>query len=46
VTALGDDIRSAVNRAYEAVGKISFEGAHYRTDIARRALRADQAGTF
>ena len=46
VTALGDDIRSAVNRAYEAVGKISFEGVHYRTDIARRALRADQAGTF
>jgi len=39
VTALGNDIRSAVNRAYEAVGKIHFENAHYRTDIARTALR-------
>jgi phosphoribosylamine-glycine ligase len=28
-----------VVRAYEACGKISFEGAHYRRDIAGRALR-------
>jgi len=38
VTALGDDLRSAVDLAYEAVGQIHFDGAHYRTDIARRAL--------
>jgi phosphoribosylamine--glycine ligase len=39
VTALGRDIREAKQRAYEAVGKISFEGAHYRHDIADRAIR-------
>lgn len=39
VTALGDDIASAIDRAYEAVGKISWEGAHYRKDIGRRALK-------
>lgn len=38
VTALGADLRTAVNRAYEAVANIHFEGAHYRTDIAARAF--------
>ncbi|MHC4449327.1 MAG: phosphoribosylamine--glycine ligase [Planctomycetota bacterium] len=34
VTALGDSLADARKRAYEAVSKISFEGAHSRTDIA------------
>jgi phosphoribosylamine--glycine ligase len=38
VTALGADIGAAVKRAYEAVGRIQFEGAHFRKDIAARAL--------
>ena len=38
VTALGDTIAAAVQNAYQAVGKISFEGATYRSDIAHRAL--------
>jgi len=38
VTARGPDIRSAQRAAYEAVGKIRFEGAHYRRDIAARAF--------
>lgn len=38
VTALGKDIRDAKNKAYEAIGKIHFEGMHYRKDIANRAL--------
>ncbi|HOE60405.1 MAG TPA: phosphoribosylamine--glycine ligase [Kiritimatiellia bacterium] len=38
VTALGTGLRAAVGRAYEAVGKIHFEGLHFRTDIAHRAL--------
>jgi phosphoribosylamine--glycine ligase len=38
VTATGEDIRAAKARAYEAAGKISFEGMHYRRDIADRAL--------
>ena len=39
VTARGKDLRSAVNRAYEATAKISFDGAYYRKDIAARALK-------
>jgi len=35
VTALGDDIAQARQRAYDAVGRISFPGAQYRSDIAR-----------
>jgi phosphoribosylamine--glycine ligase len=39
VTAAATDLCSAVQRAYRAVDKIHFEGAHYRKDIAARALR-------
>jgi len=42
VTALGKDIREARDRAYEAMGKIHFEGMHYRKDIADRAVRAQR----
>jgi phosphoribosylamine--glycine ligase len=45
VTALGRDIREAIDRAYRAVKKIRWQGAHYRTDIGRRALaRIGHAG--
>lgn len=36
VTALGSDLKEALKKAYEAVGKITFEGAHYRTDIGNK----------
>jgi phosphoribosylamine--glycine ligase len=39
VTARAADLETAVERAYEACGKISFAGAHYRKDIAGRALK-------
>jgi len=39
VTARAADLKTAVDRAYEAVGKIGFDGAHYRNDIAARALK-------
>lgn len=39
VTAIGDDIPQAIEKAYHAVSKISWEGAHYRTDIGRKALK-------
>lgn len=35
VTASGKTLDDALNNAYNAVKKISFEGAHYRTDIGR-----------
>jgi phosphoribosylamine--glycine ligase len=38
VTATGDDIAAARNRAYEAVDKIRFRGMHYRKDIGDRAI--------
>ena len=39
VTARGGTIENAVKEVYDAVGKISWNGMHYRKDIARRALK-------
>ncbi|MHB1272281.1 MAG: phosphoribosylamine--glycine ligase [Rhodanobacter sp.] len=39
VCALGQDIAAARERAYDAIGKIHYEGAFCRRDIAFRALR-------
>ncbi len=38
VQALGTDITEAIARAYAAVGRISFEGVHFRKDIGRKAI--------
>lgn len=38
VTALGSDLQTAVDRAYEGLSHITFEGAQFRTDIAAKAL--------
>ena len=35
VTATGKTLDKALEKAYAAVGKISFDGAHYRHDIGR-----------
>ena len=40
ITASGNDLQSALDKAYAAVRTVSFEGAHYRTDIGQRALAA------
>lgn len=37
VTARGRDIEDAVKNAYSAVSQITWDGMHYRKDIARRA---------
>lgn len=39
VTGLGEDIRDAIDKTYEAVRLISWEGVHYRTDIGKKALK-------
>jgi len=39
VTAMGERIADAKARAYEAVDRISFEGAYCRRDIADKALK-------
>ena len=38
ITAVGDNLRESVDRAYGAVEKIGFDGAYYRTDIGAKAL--------
>jgi phosphoribosylamine--glycine ligase len=38
VTALGDSVKMAQKRAYEAVKQIQFEGMQYRKDIGFRAI--------
>ncbi|MDD4182494.1 MAG: phosphoribosylglycinamide synthetase C domain-containing protein, partial [Candidatus Omnitrophica bacterium] len=38
VTALGSTVKEAIDKAYKAVGKISFEGMQYRKDIGNKAL--------
>jgi phosphoribosylamine--glycine ligase len=39
VTALGDSVRMARTRAYEAVERIRFDGMQYRKDIGNRAIK-------
>ena len=38
VTAIDGNIKSAIDKAYRAVGKIAFDGAYYRKDIGAKAL--------
>jgi phosphoribosylamine--glycine ligase len=44
VTALGDSVRAAQRRAYEAAAQVRFAGQQYRKDIGFRALRGRTAG--
>ncbi|MDR1952252.1 MAG: phosphoribosylamine--glycine ligase [Elusimicrobiota bacterium] len=39
ITALDDDIKSAVDKVYSQVALIDFENMHYRKDIAAKALK-------
>lgn len=39
VTAIGDDIESAVHKAYAAIDGITYDNVYFRRDIAHRALR-------
>jgi phosphoribosylamine--glycine ligase len=38
ITGLGPTLQEARSRAYNVVRRITFEGCHYRTDIANKAL--------
>jgi phosphoribosylamine--glycine ligase len=39
VTATGETLKAALDKAYEAAGKIHFDGMYYRKDIGAKALR-------
>lgn len=43
VTALGDTVTQAQQTAYVGVSKVSWDNVYYRTDIAHRAIRREQA---
>ena len=38
VSALGDNLRKASDKVYEAIEKINFEGGFYRRDIGRKVI--------
>jgi phosphoribosylamine--glycine ligase len=38
ISAVGNNLREALNRAYEAIPKIYFEGMQYRRDIGKKAF--------
>ncbi len=42
VTALGDTVAEAQQRAYEGVDKISWNNCYFRTDIGHRAITREQ----
>jgi phosphoribosylamine--glycine ligase len=44
VTALGDSVRTAQQRAYQGVHAIQFDGMHYRHDIGFRAIKRPTQG--
>ncbi len=39
VTALGADLKDAINRAYQGCSVIKFDGMHYRKDIGKKGLK-------
>jgi phosphoribosylamine--glycine ligase len=39
VTAIGDSLQQALDRAYQALSQIHFDGMYYRRDIGHRALK-------
>ena len=43
VTALGDSVKMAQRRAYQAIESIRFEGMQFRRDIGHRAIAAKKA---
>jgi len=44
ITALGRDVAEAKTRAYEAVDRITFDGAYCRRDISDKAIRRSSQG--
>jgi phosphoribosylamine--glycine ligase len=40
ITALGETVADAQQRAYDAVAKIQFPGMHYRRDIGHQAIQS------
>jgi len=41
VTALGDTVKAAIERAYQGVGMISWTGMQFRSDIGKKAVERE-----
>ncbi len=39
ITAHGETLASALNKAYDAIDRIDFKGKHFRTDIGQKGLK-------
>jgi len=39
LTSIADDIKSAIDKVYSVIPKVTFDKMHYRKDIAQRALK-------
>ena len=39
VTSSGSDLAGGIERTYQAVSRVHFDGMHYRTDIGRKGLK-------
>ena len=46
VTAMGENIKEAISKAYEAVDRITWDGVYCRRDIGKKALRYDEKSKF
>jgi phosphoribosylamine--glycine ligase len=44
VTASGQSLDAALQKAYAAAGKIHFDGMHYRKDIGQHSQKSRTAG--
>lgn len=42
VTAVGENLRAAVEKAYQQAERVTFENAYYRKDIGQKALQAER----
>ena len=42
LTAIGDTLKGAIDKAYNQIDKVTFENAYYRHDIGARALLATE----
>ncbi len=42
IVGLGDNIKNAIDKAYDGIGKVNFGGMHYRKDIGYKALSREE----
>ena len=42
ITGIGNDIKDAIDKTYNAINQISWNGMHYRKDIGFKALNQDK----